>query len=61
MGDPVLGCTGIWGTVGGEGDQKLGGTKMMGVQLGGGPNSGLHRGTWGTQNRGGTKNWGEPK
>ena len=42
-------------------DQKLGGTKMMGVQLDGGLNDGLHRGTWGNQNRGGTKNWRETK
>ena len=30
----------------------MGGTKMMGVQLDRGPNFGLHRGTWGTQNGG---------
>ena len=48
MGDPK------WRGGGGvRGDQIMGGTKMMGVQLDRGPNFGLHRGMWGTQNGGG--------
>ena len=65
MGDAFLGCTvedrepKMAG--GGDDDQKLGGTKMMGVQLDGGPNDGLHCGPWGTQNGGGPPIGAEPK
>ena len=61
MGDPVLGCTGIWGTLSGEGDQKLGGTKMMGMRLGGRHIYGLHHERWGPRIEGGDQKLGGTK